>query len=58
MEGTAGAQVVAEWRFEPNAFLADSSGNGHTLVNGVVIREDGASSAEGLAARPGQLVRG
>ena len=25
----------------------------HTLVNGVVIREDGAPSAEGLAARPG-----
>ena len=29
----------------------------HTLVNGVVIREDGAPSAEGLAARPGALVR-
>ena len=29
----------------------------HTLVNGVVIREDGAPSAEGLAARPGVLVR-
>jgi N-acyl-D-aspartate/D-glutamate deacylase len=29
----------------------------HTLVNGVVIREDGAPRAEGLAARPGQLVR-
>jgi N-acyl-D-aspartate/D-glutamate deacylase len=29
----------------------------HTLVNGVVIREDGAPSEEGLAARPGQLVR-
>ena len=28
----------------------------HTLVNGVVIREDGAPSEEGLAARPGQLV--
>ncbi len=28
----------------------------HTLVNGVVIREDGAASDEGLAARPGQLV--
>jgi N-acyl-D-amino-acid deacylase len=29
----------------------------HTLVNGVVIREDGAPNEEGLAARPGQLVR-
>jgi N-acyl-D-amino-acid deacylase len=29
----------------------------HTLVNGVVIREDGAPHAEGLAARPGALVR-
>ena len=29
----------------------------HTLVNGVVIREDGAPNLEGLAARPGQLVR-
>jgi N-acyl-D-aspartate/D-glutamate deacylase len=28
----------------------------HTLVNGVVIREDGEPNAEGLAARPGQLV--
>jgi N-acyl-D-amino-acid deacylase len=29
----------------------------HTLVNGVVIREDGAPNEEGLAARPGRLVR-
>ena len=28
----------------------------HTLVNGVVIREDGEPNADGLAARPGQLV--
>jgi len=28
----------------------------HTLVNGTVIREDGQPSAEGLAARPGQLL--
>jgi N-acyl-D-aspartate/D-glutamate deacylase len=28
----------------------------HTLVNGVVIREDGQPSEEGLAARPGRLV--
>ena len=31
--GAARAQVVAQWRFEPGAFTADSSGNGHTLVN-------------------------
>jgi N-acyl-D-aspartate/D-glutamate deacylase len=29
----------------------------HTLVNGVVIREDGAAVEEALATRPGQLVR-
>ncbi len=29
----------------------------HTLVNGVVIREDGVPLEDGLAARPGQLVR-
>ena len=28
----------------------------HTLVNGVVIREDGAPNEDGLAARPGVLV--
>jgi hypothetical protein len=28
----------------------------HTLVNGVVIREDGKPNEGGLAARPGQLV--
>jgi hypothetical protein len=30
----------------------------HTLVNGVVIRADGAPDAEGLAARPGRVLRG
>ena len=29
----ADAQVIAEWRFEPGAFTADSSGNGHDLTN-------------------------
>jgi len=29
----------------------------HTLVNGVPIRVDGASSEEGLAARPGRVLR-
>ena len=29
----------------------------HTLVNGVPIRVDGASSDEGLAARPGEVLR-
>ncbi len=26
--------ILAQWRFEPNAFFADSSGNGNTLQNG------------------------
>jgi N-acyl-D-aspartate/D-glutamate deacylase len=30
----------------------------HTLVNGVPIRVDGAASGEGLAARPGTVLRG
>jgi N-acyl-D-aspartate/D-glutamate deacylase len=30
----------------------------HTLVNGIPIRVDGASEDEGLAARPGVVVRG
>jgi N-acyl-D-amino-acid deacylase len=29
----------------------------HTLVNGVPIRVDGVSSDEGLAARPGEVLR-
>jgi N-acyl-D-aspartate/D-glutamate deacylase len=30
----------------------------HTLVNGVPIRVDGAASGEGLATRPGTVLRG
>ena len=30
----------------------------HTLVNGVPIRVDGAPAEEGLAARPGVVLRG
>jgi len=30
----------------------------HTLVNGVPIRVDGASEEEGLARRPGAVLRG
>jgi N-acyl-D-aspartate/D-glutamate deacylase len=30
----------------------------HTLVNGVPIRVDGSSASEGLAARPGMVLRG
>jgi N-acyl-D-aspartate/D-glutamate deacylase len=30
----------------------------HTLVNGVAIRVDGAPASEGLAARPGMVLRG
>jgi N-acyl-D-aspartate/D-glutamate deacylase len=33
-------------------------GMAHTLVNGVVIRADGESDTEGLAARPGRVLRG
>src|SRR5688572_1901928 len=25
--------VIADWRFEPDAFTVDSSGNGHTLTS-------------------------
>lgn len=49
----AGAQVIAQWRFEPDNFLTDSSGNGHTLSNtGAVPSSEvpggvaGAGSAE------------
>ena len=31
---TADAAVVASWQFEASDFLADSSGNGHTLIAG------------------------
>jgi N-acyl-D-aspartate/D-glutamate deacylase len=33
-------------------------GMSHTLVNGVVIRADGEPEDEGLAARPGRVLRG
>jgi N-acyl-D-aspartate/D-glutamate deacylase len=33
-------------------------GMNHTLVNGVVIRADGITDDEGLAARPGRILRG
>ena len=33
LSGAASAVPIAEWRFEPGNFLADSSGNGHTLSN-------------------------
>jgi hypothetical protein len=30
----------------------------HTLVNGVPIRVDGAADSDGLASRPGTVLRG
>ncbi|MEA1950706.1 MAG: sialate O-acetylesterase, partial [Planctomycetota bacterium] len=53
---TAGADVVAQWRFEPddtetpeNEFLMDSSGNGNTLANfGVVSQTDPGAGFPGL----------
>jgi N-acyl-D-aspartate/D-glutamate deacylase len=33
-------------------------GLAHMLVNGVVVRADGASDDEGLDARPGRILRG
>ncbi|MFL6206321.1 MAG: amidohydrolase family protein [Acidimicrobiales bacterium] len=48
---------VHDFPADGERLTADSpEGMRHTLVNGVVIREDGAPSADGLAARPGQLV--
>lgn len=41
--------VVAHWRFDGNQFLADSSGNGHTLVNRGVVQVDDAASFNGNA---------
>ena len=49
---------VRDFPADGERLTADApEGMRHTLVNGTVIREDGAPSAEGLAARPGQLVR-
>jgi N-acyl-D-aspartate/D-glutamate deacylase len=48
---------VRDFPADADRLTADQpEGMRHTLVNGVVIREDGAPNAEGLAARPGQLV--
>jgi N-acyl-D-aspartate/D-glutamate deacylase len=49
---------VHDFPADGERLTADSpEGMRHTLVNGVVIREDGAANEDGLAARPGQLVR-
>jgi N-acyl-D-aspartate/D-glutamate deacylase len=49
---------VHDFPADGERLTADSpEGMRHTLVNGVVIREDGAPSADGLATRPGRLVR-
>ena len=44
---TARAELVAYWQFEPDNFLADSSGNGHTLAN------NGATSVTDVAGPQG-----
>src|SRR5688572_9957571 len=49
---------VRDFPADGERLTADApEGMRHTLVNGVVIREDGTPHDEGLAARPGQLVR-
>jgi N-acyl-D-aspartate/D-glutamate deacylase len=49
---------VRDFPADGERLTADApEGMRHTLVNGVVIREDGAPNADGLAKRPGQLVR-
>ncbi|MET0904087.1 MAG: amidohydrolase family protein [Acidimicrobiales bacterium] len=48
---------VRDFPADGERLTADApEGMRHTLVNGVVIREDGAPSAKGLAARPGVVV--
>jgi len=49
------------WDFPADGerLVADSpAGMTHVLVNGVVIRQDGAPARQGLDARPGRLLRG
>ncbi|HML01437.1 MAG TPA: amidohydrolase family protein, partial [Acidimicrobiales bacterium] len=48
------------WDFPADGerLVADSpAGMTHVLVNGVVIRQDGAPARQGLDARPGRLLR-
>jgi N-acyl-D-aspartate/D-glutamate deacylase len=50
---------VRDFPADGERLVADAPvGMNHTLVNGVVIRADGAADAEGLAARPGAILRG
>ena len=39
--------VVANWKFDDDQFLTDSSGNGHTLVNRGATQIDGTASFNG-----------
>ena len=42
--------VVAHWKFDGNNFLADSSGNGHALVNNGAAQVDNTASFNGNAS--------
>jgi hypothetical protein len=42
-------ELVASWQFDGDAFLADSSGHGHTLVNTGARQQDGSALFDGKA---------
>ena len=42
-------ELVASWQFDGNAFLADSSGHGHTLINTGARQLDGKAQFDGKA---------
>ena len=50
---------VRDFPADGERLVADAPvGLSHMLVNGVVVRADGAADTEGLAARPGRVLRG
>jgi N-acyl-D-aspartate/D-glutamate deacylase len=50
---------IRDFPADGERLIADAPvGMTHTLVNGVPIRVDGATSEEGLASRPGVVLRG
>jgi N-acyl-D-aspartate/D-glutamate deacylase len=50
---------VRDFPADGERLVADAPvGLSHMLVNGVVVRADGAADTDGLAARPGRMLRG
>ncbi len=57
--GPGGLHRVRDFPADGERLVADEpSGMRHVVVNGTPIRVDGAPSEEGVAAKPGQILRG